>query len=84
LKKGTYFLTFSGITYTAVREFSSDLRNTLVKRYGYKFASFLLPGLYTVTKWSKVRAIGITLYNLGGTIRKGELTMIPIRLYFIW
>jgi hypothetical protein len=65
----------SGIVVLGVREFASDIVVNKLKYGGYKLLALLIPGpclsavgglAYTASKWSRVRAVASTVYNLGG------------------
>jgi hypothetical protein len=87
LKKG-YLTCSTGIAVTnAVVEFGKDVASSSLKMYGYKFAALILPGpaltsiggvLYTITKWTRLKALGVTIFNLGGAIIKGELVLYDV------
>jgi hypothetical protein len=89
LKKGSLVTSVTGAVSLAVVEFGKDVAVSSLKKYGYKFAALLLPGptlaycggmLYTMTKWSRIRSLGVTIYNLGGAIIKGELILLDVAL----
>ena len=71
----------SGAVTVAVKEFATDVATNQLKRNG----SLVLPGpslstiggvLYTASKWSRIRGLGVVIYNVGGAIIPSGLALV--------
>ena len=87
VKKGLVSTSVATLTGRDVLTFLTDVAKTEIKKKGYTFLGYIVPGvvssslggfIYTLSNLQKVRTVGVLLYNLGGTIISGELQILDI------
>jgi len=90
IKKATQMSSIFALVAQTIREYGAEMAKEKLQQNGYKYAlyfMYLLPGplltvggqtIYTLSQYSRLRSVGVTVYNLGGAIINGELKLMDV------